>query len=854
MAKAQLLLVLSVLALVGACSSPTVTTSEFSSDQNTARQEAEDNALRGGAAHVTIFGASIIRLPPTPGVFDASADNERAYDFTVYSPTEGSGQSIAQRLSRGELKVDVVGADATITPVAYGMESSTAISESKDALRVRLTSAALGPSVKIIAYLPERAQEWASKQAAKIEKARKDLNAALNQDKNPSVKGADASLLKDLTSALDRELTRKNPFSAIHDVQVFNGDLYTDIQVLDKKAAEDSFGKEFTKYFFVARARFSNRQDTRSLIVNTTSMRARVVFYRRPFFPAKISGYNDIANRARAMMSRSSVDVTKYDSSTKTGLSRELVSEYLRVAIKYYDSPEAAGKTDNIRTGGPSAAVNKFAEGKSLTEAQKSELRFIAVQLYSAIDREFFKANYNDRDTFIQYVRSFRPEENNDKDHTSKRPEWYNKVFESLTKTEAESFGTAPIFMSEASPGGLFANEIASSPNIFMQSHLAAAGYPFYGYYRPMTLASVIVSLVERTNAAPENRLLRLMESAGIVAAGLTGLEKIGTVFGTRTYSQYILVSTSILLPEARRLLLQDVGKYLKNLGNLALDTTFELPANSSRDGYLFFPRSALYGYGVDEFSITEPSYIVGIDRSALAVEGKIVESSVQIGDSNPGVDNVGEGAQLHAAMADAGAPLNVRVEHENTLRALKENLRIYEGARLRNDVDKLLAEKSIAAAKNKVAVYRATYGDDTLVQEINTKIGAEEGYSTLHFGDKEDASISRKFGRSTKPASGDWTYKLAVRLSDPLSDPNYNASIRAIVKDKEGHPIDAITITPASVSISQNDWAQPQEFIFQIDSQKLSSDTKFNIDFLIATEDRRFPGHVEFPIELIKN
>ncbi len=134
-------------------------------------------------------------------------------------------------------------------------------------------------------------------------------------------------------------------------------------------------------------------------------------------------------------------------------------------------------------------------------------------------------------------------------------------------------------------------------------------------------------------------RLLKSGKKIYIVAASLLNngpalggrtWGSVSKLFNKDVWTQSVLLSTSIILPEARKLFLDDINRALTNLETLSLDTIIKIPPNSSRDGYLFFPKGPIL-YNVDEFTIDAPSFIVNIDNEEVSVDGLLVHDSVAI-------------------------------------------------------------------------------------------------------------------------------------------------------------------------------------------------------------------------------
>lgn len=187
---------------------------------------------------------------------------------------------------------------------------------------------------------------------------------------------------------------------------------------------------------------------------------------------------------------------------------------------------------------------------------------------------------------------------------------------------------------------GLSNKIAAASQDMFWQAKLSRHGYLWEDFYRPMTFEAVLLSLTARTRSHPANRVLDYLESVGVMAGALVGMDQISTSFGQEGFAQRVAVTTGVVVPELRKLFMKDIDLYLSNLATTALPSILTLAANESRDGYVFFPRGPIFGYGIDEFSISDPSFIVNIDNEDVTVDGALIESEVQFSAGQQSVDS----------------------------------------------------------------------------------------------------------------------------------------------------------------------------------------------------------------------
>ena len=217
-----------------------------------------------------------------------------------------------------------------------------------------------------------------------------------------------------------------------------------------------------------------------------------------------------------------------------------------------------------------------------------------------------------------------------------------------------------------------------------------------------MTFNAVLISLIRKTEAHWLRQALNAMQSAGVVAGALVGLDAISSEFVSRRFVDVVAVTTAAILPEARKLLLEDLNQFIINLGKLGLERVVEIGPNKSVDGYVFFPKGAIFGFGVSEFRPNEPAFIVNINNNNIAVDGILVDQSLEIAS--------GEKDALIAAAE--GRLESRRQRDEQKQQALEEKIRRFRLARLSDETNAMLKEGNTAGAAQLVESFVGTYGD----------------------------------------------------------------------------------------------------------------------------------------------
>jgi hypothetical protein len=171
---------------------------------------------------------------------------------------------------------------------------------------------------------------------------------------------------------------------------------------------------------------------------------------------------------------------------------------------------------------------------------------------------------------------------------------------------------------------------MAFSEDSILQIRGAEQGMVWKDKYRPMTFQAVLNSLIMVHEQSWESRVVKYLESAARVAGGMAALGTVVNELSSRGYTEGVNIFSTILMPEISKLLLDDLNKHVRNLGEMSMDTVMLIPPNQVMDRYVFFPKGPIYNF-VDEFNISDPAYIVNIDSSDVSAEAILTDKNTPI-------------------------------------------------------------------------------------------------------------------------------------------------------------------------------------------------------------------------------
>ena len=174
------------------------------------------------------------------------------------------------------------------------------------------------------------------------------------------------------------------------------------------------------------------------------------------------------------------------------------------------------------------------------------------------------------------------------------------------------------------------ARQLALSEDQTAQVALAKVGYLWHETYRPMTFQAVLNSLMYTDENSYSARTARFLQSAATIAGGMVGLGNAVPALSSMGYLQGVNFFSAVFVPEAGRLLLDDLNKHIRNLGEMAMDTVVVVPPNDVVDQYVFFPKGPIFNFA-DEFNVTDPAYIKNIDNDDVGIEATLIDQGVTV-------------------------------------------------------------------------------------------------------------------------------------------------------------------------------------------------------------------------------
>lgn len=208
-------------------------------------------------------------------------------------------------------------------------------------------------------------------------------------------------------------------------------------------------------------------------------------------------------------------------------------------------------------------------------------------------------------------------------------PEFTELIEERITKLRLSILGlllqASPFATLRPVPVNIPGNPLAFSTNPRLQRQLLEDGYMWRDYYRPMTFQAVLNAVMFTHARDPNTRSVEFLESLARLAGGAVGLSGIFNEVGSPNFAQGVNFFSTILVPELRTRLVEDLKRHITNLGEMSMDTVVIIPPNESFDRYVFFPRGPIYNFP-DEFDATTPAYIAAIEGEELFVEAMPID------------------------------------------------------------------------------------------------------------------------------------------------------------------------------------------------------------------------------------
>lgn len=728
-------------------------------------------------AYIQILGSDV-ELPPTSGADQTSDIRKYYFDIWVDKTLIDNPKKAIQD---GNLIIDVANAKATFEEVTYGnsllmtqasqpsasqekclehgkitgpdgtKKCPVSLLQSGSIIRVSVDSRDITQSFTIIAKLNTQAGKFESERRYQLNLAlsdyKKKSDACDKKCREKKDKDENNQYIK-LRQRAETILFEQNPYMATRVVKVFNGDLHTQVYMLSDTETKDAFGSNFARSFFVGKAYLRNRHTEKKLIVHTTSLRARTLFYREPQTKNGTSkttifgrfGFNSENNYAGKESSE--VNDYLYDISEIGGANPPLTEEqenriksYILERMTIIRDNEPATTDEAVAHEIVSAALStsfdkvagelEIARMKSLRASAMPITVDLILAARGSAEECFGKRGSGDNplaekyeDKIYVYTRlggELSVEINDKKEKVKQIAACFDKSLNiGISKTIGRS---SPIALDMRRRVGLTNKIAAASQDTRWQEKLSRHGYFWEDFYRPMTFESVLLSLTARTRAHPMNRALKYLESLGVVAGALVGMEQISSAFGGEAFAQRVAVSTGVFVPEMKKLLLRDIDQYLGNLASTALPSIVTLAPNESRDGYVFFPRGPIYGYGVDEFSINEPSFIVNIDNEDVSVDGALIEGEIQFSAGQQTVNTLVGSARSQGVKQTS--------EQLTKLADLEAKLFAFRARHVVSVVCEMLNNEKFKEAETYLSTYKKDAKDNAAIQDLHDRAKA---------------------------------------------------------------------------------------------------------------------------------
>ncbi|MGO8701952.1 MAG: hypothetical protein ACLQVY_30080 [Limisphaerales bacterium] len=844
-------------------------------------------------ACVVIQGQDI-QLPLSAG--NLRPQENRLYSFYIWAYEAGSADTLKEQWFNGAFRLEVIGVDAEIDAPKYIVKGppkeflpaatnslGVAAMESRDVLEVKVRSQDITGPFSIVAWYPDKFSKFVQDNYA-------------NYHTNAGPGGID-----------DKPANIKNPWGVRREVMVYNGDLRTHIEMADEREAESSFGKSFTKFFYVGRIYLRNRHPDKRMVVYTTSLQANVLLYRPPSPPTASETPKTLATNAGVFpwpssqldltsdqsavlaarttkeMQRLSNSLTYVDWSKIYRAARRIIpkavshdeinapmlaDEVVRQNLR--DKPEEALKLASnqvilfwTHVSNAVVALQKEArdsqnEASNLAAALPGELKpydfpvfplgpgneekeRVRSQMTNAISRltnaytlddnykilsnEIGKAGlpasqaerfrdginaiYNDvrraqRAFAMAAALSnnapeilFRPlpgdAELVSEGPTARREEFFHLMdFIRQGSFGGDDHASNPFGQARGIPVNPSSRDLAFSENSDRQRRLNDVGYLWRETCRPMTFQAVLNALMYTHENSYSAKTVKILQAAAVVAGGMVGLGTVIHEFRSDAYLESVSLVSTIFLPEVAKIVLEDLNKHIRNLGEMGMDTVVIVPPNEVVDRYIFFPKGPIYNF-VDEFDVDIPGFIKRIDNDDVSVEATLIDAGVEVQAGGLSAAALSERA-LNEGQAEADSDLFKQSQLSDSLRSLQlKNLSSFiqttlagtnPGTNGTKDVKRSQAEAAVCA---RVRQYVSQWGADssgviaTLL--VNNGVDCDSSPPAVQLGAMPAPALlpgvkSKPYILPVSDVMGAWSLKLGVTSSDAAVLPATNVQI----------------------------------------------------------------------------
>ncbi len=276
------------------------------------------------------------------------------------------------------------------------------------------------------------------------------------------------------------------------------------------------------------------------------------------------------------------------------------------------------------------------------------------------------------------------------------------------------------------------------------QWRLDETGYIWRDSSRPLTFQAVLHSLILTQETARRTQVFKAFDLIGRVAGGLTGLGAVEEEFGREGYARVVAFYASVFTPELGALLLEDLKKHIRNLGEMSMDTVMVIPPRGVEDRYVFFPRGPFFNHP-DEFDQHSPAYIVKILGDEVGVQAELV-------DMNTTVNGADAAAGLVSAFNTGSPSATATLARQSEIRAQLAN-----------------TELSIALGKVEKALIRRQKTTDpearSTAENDARRVVREFRLQHKVFGDTAFADLFAQYGLQSDDAPPELSSTAPLRL-----------------------------------------------------------------------------------------
>jgi hypothetical protein len=337
------------------------------------------------------------------------------------------------------------------------------------------------------------------------------------------------------------------------------------------------------------------------------------------------------------------------------------------------------------------------------------------------------------------------------------------------------------------------ARALAFSESSDRQLSLDTVGYLWHDTYRPMTFQAVLNSLIFTHENSWSAHTAAFLDAAAAVAGGMVGIGTAINEFNSKGYLEGVSIFSTLLVPQTKKLILDDLNKHIRNLGDLGMDTVVVIPPNDVVDHYIFFPKGPIYNF-VDEFDIQSPSYLKNIDNDDVGVEATLINQGVNV--QGGGLD---AGTLVGRALNEGQTERSTELAKEA---ALLDNLRDVKLAILESDIDKnlartdagtngvksqarILAEKTIC---KEVKEFRAQFGQasDSILNNLLNKyqVNCDDAPPVINYAAVPTIHVlgdlcSQPFVMPVSDSMGIWNLKITNTTDNALFLPPENVKVQ---------------------------------------------------------------------------